>query len=62
MPPTAHTPLIVLEAGHARLIPSQGVWAAQLVERPTLDFGSRRDPRVLGSSPMSGSALGMEPA
>ena len=30
---------------------------AQLVKRPTLDFGSGHDPRAVGSSPASGSAL-----
>ena len=33
---------------------------AQLVKRQTLDFGPSPDPRVMGSGPMSGSALGME--
>ena len=35
---------------------------AQLVEHPTLDFGSGHDPRVTGLSPTLGSALNMEPA
>ena len=35
-------------------------WVAQSVEHPTLDFGSGLDPRVLGSSPTSGSVLSME--
>ena len=35
---------------------------AQLVEFLTLDFGSGHDPRAVGSSPMSGSALSREPA
>ena len=39
-----------------------GAWEAQLVELPTLDFSSGHDPRVVGSSPVSGSVLGMEPA
>ena len=34
---------------------------AQSVKRLTLDFGSGRDPRVMGLSPTSGSALGVEP-
>ena len=35
----------------------------QSVERPSLDFGSGRDPpMVVGSNPMSGSVLSMEPA
>ena len=29
---------------------------AQSVEHPTLDFGSVHDPRVVGQSPVSGSA------
>ena len=40
----------------------QGAGVAQLGECPTLDFGSGHDPRVVGSSPASGSALGAEPA
>ena len=32
------------------------------VERPTLDFGSGHDPRIMGSSPASGSTLNMETA
>ena len=32
------------------------------VEHPTLDLGSHSDPRVVGSSPVSDSALSMEPA
>ena len=35
---------------------------AQHVERPTLDLGSGRDLVVVGLSPMSGSALGVDPA
>ena len=35
---------------------------AQSVECPSLDVGSGHDPRVVGSSPMSGSALSTEPA
>ena len=35
---------------------------AQSVKRPTLDFGSGRDLRVVGSSPMSGSMLSKESA
>ena len=37
-------------------------WAAQTVECLTLDFGSGRDPGVVGSSPVSGSALSVESA
>ena len=39
----------------------RGAWVAQSVERPTLDFGSAHDPRVVGSSSESGSTLNMEP-
>ena len=39
-----------------------GAWVAQLDGHPTLDFDSGPAPRVMGSSPMSGSVLGMEPA
>ena len=35
---------------------------AQSVERPTLDFGSGHDPRVMGSSPTLGSTLSMQAA
>ena len=35
---------------------------AQSDERPTLDFGSSHDPRVMGSSPTLGSVLSMQPA
>ena len=41
---------------------TRGAWVAQLVERPTSDFGSGHDPRVVGLSPVSGSALSVEPA
>ena len=33
---------------------------AQSVQRPTLGFGSGRDPRVMGSSLVSGSVLSVE--
>ena len=33
---------------------------AQSVERLTLDFGSGQDPRVVGLSPTSGSAMNMD--
>ena len=33
---------------------------AQLVECPTLDFGSGHDPRVMGSGSESGSEYGVE--
>ena len=35
---------------------------AQSVKHMTLDFGSGNDPRVVGQSPVLGSALSMEPA
>ena len=35
---------------------------AQLVKCMNLDFGSTHDLRVVGSSPVSGSTLGMETA
>ena len=37
-----------------------GTRVAQLVERPTLSFGSGHDLRVMGSSPVTGSALRVE--
>ena len=37
-------------------------WVAQSVKHLTLDVGSVRDLMVVGSSPMSGSVLSMEPA
>ena len=40
----------------------RGAWVVQWVGRPTLDFGSGRDPRVGGSSPALGSMLSVEPA
>ena len=39
-----------------------GTWVVQLVEHPTLDSGSGHDPRVMGSSPMLGSTLSVQPA
>ena len=39
-----------------------GTWVAQLVECPTLDFGSDHDLWVLGFSPMLGSPLSKESA
>ena len=41
---------------------SQGARVAQVVERLTLDFDSGYDPRVVGSSPTSGSTLSVDPA
>ena len=40
---------------------SRGAWVAQLVKCPTLDLSSGLDLRVMSSSPVLGSALGMEP-
>ena len=39
-----------------------GACEAQSAKRPTLDFGSGHDARVLGSSPALGSTFHMEPA
>ena len=47
---------------HKEGLSFRGAWAAQSVEHPTLDFSSGHDPRVVGSSPTSGSVLSMEPA
>ena len=41
---------------------NRGAWVAQSVEPLTLDFGSGHDPRVVASSPVSGSTLSIEPA
>ena len=40
----------------------RGAWVAQSVKHPTFDFCSGHDLRVMGSSPTSGSALGVDPA
>ena len=40
----------------------KGTWVVQSVERLILDFSADHDPRVVGSSPTSGSALSVEPA
>ena len=40
----------------------RGAWVAQSVEHLTLDFGSGHDLRVVRSSPLSGSMLGVESA
>lgn len=40
---------------------ARAAWVAQSAERPTLNFGSGHDPRVVGLSLESGSALNMEP-
>ena len=37
-------------------------WGAQSVERLTLDFGPGHDARVVGSSPVAGSMLSVDPA
>jgi len=39
-----------------------GTWVVQLVECQTLGFSLGRDLGVVGLSPTSGSALGVEPA
>ena len=39
-----------------------GVWVAQLVKRPTTDFSSGHDPRVMGPSATLDSVLSVEPA
>ena len=41
---------------------TRGIRVAQSVKNLTLDFSSGHDLRVVRWSPMSGSALGMEPA
>ena len=41
---------------------SWDAWLVQSVKHLTLDFSSGHDPRVLGSSSMSGSVLSIEPA
>ena len=40
----------------------RGIWMAQLVKHPTLNFGSDHDLMVMGLSPAWDSVLGMEPA
>ena len=40
--------------------PSRGAWVAHPVGCLTLDFGSGRDIRVMGSSPLAGSMLSAE--
>jgi len=35
----------------------RGTWVAQSVKRPTLDFGSGHDLRILGSSPVLGGVV-----
>ena len=40
----------------------RGAWVAQSVEHLTLDLGSGHDPKVVGSSPVSGSIPTVEPA
>ena len=39
-----------------------GAWVAHWIEHLTLDFSSGHDPRVVGLSPVSGSAWSGEPA
>ena len=54
------------EAVHLTTLTSEvefrSAWGAQSVEHPTLDFSSGHDARVVGSSPVPGSALSVEPA
>ena len=38
----------------------RSTWVAQLVEPPTLGFGSGHGPRVVGSSPVLGSVQSVE--
>ena len=40
----------------------KGAWVAQLVKHLTLDFDSGHDLMIMRLSPMSDSALGVEPA
>ena len=49
-----------LSSKHIKKI--KGAWMAQLVKHPTPDFSSVHNLRVLGSSPTSGSAFGVESA
>ena len=49
--------LSVLKLGQSR-----GTRVAQSVEHLTPDFGSGHNPGVVGSSPVSGSVLSVEPA
>ena len=46
----------------SKVMPCRSTWVAQLIECLTLDFGSGHDPRVIRSSPASGSVLSVEPA
>ena len=49
-------------AGIIRRGKFRGAWVARSIEHQTLDFSSGHDPRVMESSPVSGSLLSMEPA
>ena len=40
----------------------RGTWVVQSTEHLTLEFGSGHDPKVVGSNPVSGSVLNVEPA
>ena len=55
--PVSASPGVPIKDAH-----SWGAWVAQLFECPTLDFSSGHDPRVVGSSPVLGSALSVESA
>ena len=46
----------------SRTLLERGAWVVQPGECLTLDFSSGHCPRVMGSSPASGSTLSMEPA
>ena len=52
------------EAGAGKVGGRSGAcaWVVQSVKCPTLDFGSGHDLTVMGLSPMSSSALSVEPA
>ena len=52
-----HPTLDTLNLGCLLNIQAEGHPVAQSGERPTLDFCSGHDPRVVGSSPVSGSTL-----
>ena len=55
--------LAVVKGSYVNTININQDWGAcvtQSVECPSLDFGSSRDPRVMGSSPVLGSMLSVE--
>ena len=55
-PAVVNTVLTVTQKGRG------GAWVAQSVNCPIIDFSSCHDLAVVGSSPMPGSALSVEPA